>query len=151
MATGWSRGKLFLLGFLDLFLPKICNHGLFTVLLFILDTIFPDYTVKINCNSLIILFPHPWSDAAYLCRALFRLGILTLWAGSQTLLSTAPGHPPRRGPRPGWWQNWTRCPLSHGSRWSSHRTGSCAVGRRSTWKLRLCWVCMVFTHCQISA
>lgn len=116
-----------------------------------LVTIFPDYTAEIKCNYLFILFPHPWSDAACLCRVLQGLGTLTLWAGSQTLLPTAPGHPPWRDPRPEWWRNWTRCPLSHGSRWSSHQTGSCAVGRRSTWKLRLCLVCTVFTHCQLSA
>lgn len=59
---------------LGLVLSKICNHVLLTVLLFILVTIFPDYTTKIKCNSLFILFPHPWSDAARLCRALVSWG-----------------------------------------------------------------------------
>lgn len=33
--TGWSGDRLFLLGFPDLFLPKVHNHLLSTVLLFI--------------------------------------------------------------------------------------------------------------------
>lgn len=41
-----SGERLFLLAFPDLFLPKIHNHLFFTVLLFILVTIFPDYTTK---------------------------------------------------------------------------------------------------------
>lgn len=60
--AGWSRDKLLPLDFLDLFLPKICSHVLFTIVLFILVPIIPDYTAKVRSNSLFILFPPPWSE-----------------------------------------------------------------------------------------
>lgn len=72
LVTGWSGNGLFLLGFLDLFLPKIQNHLLVIVLVFILVTIFPDYTAKTKLNSLFIQFPQPWSHAVHLLRALRR-------------------------------------------------------------------------------